>query len=83
MYGEVDINVYQVLSTQQKDCTETPQAGCIIVVFCASNLQPCLPTHIPIPREMSQLCSALRKILLYQQSQGGVFDCMCVEGRGV
>lgn len=53
-----DINVYQVLSTQQKDCTETPQAGFIIVVFCAVNLQPCGRTHIPAPREMCQLCSA-------------------------
>lgn len=45
MYGEVDINVYQVLSTQQKDGTETPQAGFLIVVFCAANLHSCGCTH--------------------------------------
>lgn len=30
---EVNIHVYQLLSTQQKDCIETPQAGFIIVIF--------------------------------------------------
>lgn len=45
MYGEMDINVYQVLSTQQKDGTETPQAGFIIVVFCAANLRSCGRAH--------------------------------------
>lgn len=45
MYGEMDINVYQVLSTQQKDGAETPQAGFIIVVFCAANLRSCGRAH--------------------------------------